>query len=302
MSKRSDPKAFARAAGAPDPGTREPEGFADPPPQGSAPMVVEKEEYSPTPYLDANGFDPADYKWVPVLRRPRVDGWSPAKQRAFIEILADTGVVEQAASEVGMSVQSAYALRRAPGGEPFAAAWAAALHQASFKLVDLAYQRAINGSDEPVFDRNGNRVGRRLKPSDQMLMFLLRAHQPERYRHAHQSVRHPAEASLPPVTPVAEAIATLEPIQPPEPHKLTPPAELDVDIQVADMCAEMGEDLPPWHRHTRPEPEWVESPLGEEFERRLEAAKAEADAASRYGMDEEDEDWDEADAVDDDTP
>ena len=33
-------------------------------------------------------YDPADYRWVPVRRRPRLDGWTEEKQRRFIEVLA----------------------------------------------------------------------------------------------------------------------------------------------------------------------------------------------------------------------
>ena len=38
-------------------------------------------------------YDPADYRWVPVRRKPRLDGWTEEKQRRFIETLADTGLV-----------------------------------------------------------------------------------------------------------------------------------------------------------------------------------------------------------------
>jgi len=224
-----------------------------------------------TPYIDANGFDPADYKWVPVRRRPRADGFSEAKQRAFIEMLADTGSVEQAAIHVGMTVQSCYRLRRSPGAEHFAAAWNAAVQQAALRLVDAAFERAIHGSEEPVFDREGRRVGRRRKPSDRMLMFLLRAHLPDQYRHAHQSIRHPGEVRPAPLPRVAEAIATLEPAPPAEPHRLMPPDDLDGEIAVADM---LDGTLPRWYREdVEEEPE--ESPLGEDFERRLAEARGE---------------------------
>lgn len=213
---------------------------------GSAPATAAAPpEGGRTPYIDANGFDPAAYDWMPVRRRPRTDGFSEAKQRLFIETLADTGSVETAAQTIGLSVQSCYRLRRAPGAEAFAAAWNAAIQQAALKLVDIAFERAIHGSDEPVFDRAGRRVGRRLKPSDRMLMFLMRAHLPERYRHAHQSVRQLDEPPAPAAPPLAEAIATLEPATPPDPHRLMPPEALDVALEVADMCEGT---LPPWHR------------------------------------------------------
>ena len=116
-----------------------------------------------TPALDAHGHDPAAYDWVPVLKKRRKDGWSPGKQRAFIEALADGGSVANAARAVGMSESSAYRLRRSPGAEAFDRAWNAAIEAASKKLIDAAFERALIGSEEPVFDRDGNRVGRRLR-------------------------------------------------------------------------------------------------------------------------------------------
>jgi hypothetical protein len=193
---------------------------------------------SETPYLDANGYDPAAYQWVPVLRKPRSDGWSDAKQRNFIEALADGGSVAEAARAVHMSASSAYRLRRSPGGEAFARAWDAAVAQAVAMLVDVAFDRAINGTVEPVLDADGRRIGSRHRPGDRMLMFLLAAHYPDRY--GKQQRRRPAqgEAEAPPPTPtpsVAEALDALSPVPPAEPEKLMSPADLDVAIEVADL-------------------------------------------------------------------
>ncbi|WP_338426410.1 hypothetical protein [Sphingopyxis kveilinensis] len=164
----------------------------------------------PTPARDAHGHDPAAYDWVPVLKKPRKDGWSPAKQRAFIEALADTGSVVTAAQRVGMSESSAYRLRRSPDAAAFDRAWSAAIDTASKKLLDTAFERAIVGSEEPVFDRDGNPVGRRLRHSDRLLMFLLRAYAPDRFRER--------DAAPPPAaTPVAEALVHLHPAPPAAP-------------------------------------------------------------------------------------
>ena len=195
--------------------------------------------------LDAHGFNPADYKWVPVLRRPRADGWTPQRQVDFIAALADCGCVEQAAREVGMSVKSCYRLRRAPGAENFAAAWDAALAQAARRLVDLAFERAINGSEEPVFDRDGNRVGRRMRHNDRLLMFLLRAYHPDRFRHAHHSTRFPDEQPPPAIEAVGEALRRLEPIPPEQPHLLMAPDELADELFMADA---LNGELPHWRR------------------------------------------------------
>jgi len=222
---------------------------------------------SDTPYIDAHGFDPTEYKWIPVRRRPRKDGWSEAKQRLFIEVLADTACVEKAAGAVRMSAQSAYALRRAPGGEAFAAAWTAALQQGALKLADVAFQRALEGVEEPVYGRDGVMFGTKTRYSERLMIFLLRAHLPEHYAHAHRAER-PAEAPAPHTPPLAEAIARLGPAAPPEPHKLMPPDELDVELECADI---LNGELPGRYQALPPEPPLM--PLGEDFERRLEAAK-----------------------------
>ncbi|MDO9368042.1 MAG: hypothetical protein Q7T68_05680 [Sphingopyxis sp.] len=193
------------------------------------------------PALDAHGHDPAAYDWVPVLKKRRKDGWSPDKQRAFIEALADSGSVATAAQCVDMSESSAYRLRRAPGAEAFDRAWGAAIDAASKKLLDAAFERALVGTDEPVFDREGNRVGRRLRQSDRLLMFLLRAYGPDCFRDAAARRTDPAPA----VTPVAEALAHLHPEPPAAPAALMAPDDLAVALEVADLC---DGALPHWYR------------------------------------------------------
>src|SRR3546814_15484466 len=51
--------------------------------------VMDKRNLTPAPpsALDAHGFDPNDFDWLPVPRQPRADGWSPDAQRRFIEAL-----------------------------------------------------------------------------------------------------------------------------------------------------------------------------------------------------------------------
>lgn len=81
--------------------------------------------------------------FTPVPRRgKRHDGWTDARQHAFIEALADTGSVEAACRAVDMSQAGAYYLRRQPGADSFAAAWQAAL--------DLGVQRIEDTAPFPV--------------------------------------------------------------------------------------------------------------------------------------------------------
>ncbi len=225
---------------------------------------------SETPYLDANGYDPADYRWVPVRRKPRADGWSESRQRDFIEALADGGSVSEAAREVGMSASTAYRLRRSPGGEAFARAWDAAVAQAVGMLVDVAFDRAINGTVEPVLNAEGQRVGSRHRPGDRMLMFLLAAHYPDRYGKSRRRSRRREEAA----PSIAEALDRLAPAEPAEPEKLMPPVDLDVAIEVADLAdGKLPGWLDPDRRRDEPAPRPVRGPLPDH----LEAALAEQD-------------------------
>ena len=70
---------------------------------------------------------PRRIRFTPVPLKARHDGWTPARQRHFIDRLAATKSVARACREVGMSSVTAYALRRRPGAESFAAAWDEAL-------------------------------------------------------------------------------------------------------------------------------------------------------------------------------
>jgi hypothetical protein len=117
-----------------------------------------------------DGYDPAEYRWVPVRRRPRLDGWTEEKQRRFIETLADTGLVGAAAKAVGMSQETAYRLRRAPHGAAFARAWDAARHHAAGLVEDIAFERAFEGVEHNVYDQYGEVVSTKQVYNDRLLI------------------------------------------------------------------------------------------------------------------------------------
>ena len=222
------------------------------------------------PELDAYGYDPAAYDWVPVLRKPRVDGWSPQRQRAFIGALADSGSVRRAADVVGMDTSSAYRLRRSSEGAAFAAAWDSAIQQAAHVLVDEAFERALNGADEPVYNRNGERIGIRHRRSDAMMMFLLRKQFPDRYGDLNRDRAPQAETRTGPsaVPPVAATMIALGPVQPADPLALMHPDDAEATLQCAEI---LDGTLPRWHiqdgRRRPPEP------VDAEFEAKLAEAK-----------------------------
>lgn len=107
---------------------------------------------------------------VPV--QPRHNGWTPARQIGFLETLADTGSVRDAAASVGMTETSAYRLRRRADAGGFDAAWTAALEKGLERLAAIAIERAIAGTVKRTY-YHGELVDEQIVHSERMMMFLL---------------------------------------------------------------------------------------------------------------------------------
>ncbi len=120
-----------------------------------------------------------DFTAVP-RKYNRHDGWTPERQRGFIEALADLGSVRAAAHAVNMTPEGAYLLRRHPEADSFRKAWEAALALGVQRLEDVAMERALHGVDVPVY-HFGAVVGTRRVYNDRLLMFLLRNRAPKRF-------------------------------------------------------------------------------------------------------------------------
>lgn len=204
----------------------------DPAPAPATALAVppdDDEDAPPKPY------DPSEYRWVPVRRRPRYDGWTEEKQRRFIETLADTGLVNVAAKAVGMTRASAYQLRRSPHGAAFARAWDAARHHAGDLIEDIAFERAIEGTEQEVLDRDGNVIATRLVHDNRLIQYLLRHLKPERYGRA-QSLGA-APAPTPQAAPaLADSLREMEPALPAPPEQLLDPEDLADALDLADTA------------------------------------------------------------------
>ena len=242
-------KARPAAPAAPETPPAAPLTPADPPAAPAAALPAPPED----PCAPPEPYDPADCRWVPVRRQPRYDGWTEEKQRRFIEVLADSGQVGLAVKAVGLSREAAYKLRRTPHGAAVARAWDAAREQAGSFIEDVAFERALEGIEHPVFDDCGQVVCTRRIYNDRLLMFLLRSLKPERYsRHALAALAatipdRPAEAVL------AQRLAALEPALPVPPEDLFGPEELADELELADIAdgalphflAEQRAEVPP---------------------------------------------------------
>jgi hypothetical protein len=108
---------------------------------------------------------------------PRHDGITPERQRVFFETLAATGSVSQAATACGLSRQALYAYRNRADVPAFREAWDIAMGCAINILGDIAFSRAVDGVEEPVFWK-GQLVGTRRRYNDNLLLTLLRVRDP----------------------------------------------------------------------------------------------------------------------------
>lgn len=125
--------------------------------------------------------DPLDF--TPVAVALRHHGWTPERQRDFIEQLGRIGLVSAAARAVGKSPKSAYALRRRADAASFAAAWEAALAEGQSRALDNAIGRALDGERTPIFYK-GRQVGERVRYNDGLLIAALRVRMTREQREA----------------------------------------------------------------------------------------------------------------------
>lgn len=116
----------------------------------------------------------------PVAVRARHDGWSPARQLAFLDALAESGCIHEACASVGVSRQSAYRLRMRTDAQAFRMAWDAALDFAVRRVSDEMFSRAIHGVAVPHFYK-GELVGEHRRYDNRLAMFLVRYRDPLRY-------------------------------------------------------------------------------------------------------------------------
>lgn len=103
-----------------------------------------------------------------------------AKKKAlFLQALAETGAVATTCRDIGVPRRTMYTWRKAD--PDFAEMWDESLDCAAALLEEEARRRAMTGVQRPVY-QGGELVGHVTEYSDQLLMLLLRAANPARYR------------------------------------------------------------------------------------------------------------------------
>jgi hypothetical protein len=107
------------------------------------------------------------------------------QRQAFLDTLTDDGNVRRACRDSGLPRTTAYRLRKE---EPeLAAAWDQAVNTGNDALEDEAIERALHGVEEEIW-YGGKHIGTTRKYSDSLLMFLLKARRPEKFRDAAQAL------------------------------------------------------------------------------------------------------------------
>ncbi|KQN25074.1 hypothetical protein ASE86_02070 [Sphingomonas sp. Leaf33] len=104
----------------------------------------------------------------------RADGWTPDRQRGFLDYLAQGCTVSDAATLVGMSATSAYAFRKRAAGAAFAVGWSAAQLLQRNRLADELMGRALKGNVDYAVNPKGERVERHRHDNRLALALLTR--------------------------------------------------------------------------------------------------------------------------------
>jgi hypothetical protein len=106
--------------------------------------------------------------------------WTPQIQAAFLEALALSGNVRKAAAAIRRSPATVYDRRKKDPA--FAQLWDETLQAAMDTVIEPeAIRRAVEGVAHPVYFQ-GAKVGTRQEYSDLLLLSLLKAWKPDRYR------------------------------------------------------------------------------------------------------------------------
>jgi hypothetical protein len=105
----------------------------------------------------------------------RTEKW----KQIFIDELARSGNVLLSSRKAGVGRTTVYQARK--DDPAFADQWDDAIDEAVDLLEAVARGRAVNGTDKPVY-QGGVQVGTIREYSDTLLIFLLKAHRPERFR------------------------------------------------------------------------------------------------------------------------
>ena len=129
--------------------------------------------------------------------------WRPA----FLEALKLTGNVSASARAAGVNEKTPHNARHkdSQAAREFSQQWDDSLEIATDALELEARRRALDGAEEPVYYR-GEVVGQIQRYSDTLMIFLLKAHRPGKFRE-NVSVEHSGQLTVRTLADVAREIS-----------------------------------------------------------------------------------------------
>ena len=105
---------------------------------------------------------------------------TPEKEAEFLAALTEGGGnVSEACRQVRIGLRTVYEWRQ--GDKAFTESWDRAVERGSNFLEDEAIRRAMQGVEEPVFYQ-GKKVSTIRRYSDTLLIFMLKARRPEKFK------------------------------------------------------------------------------------------------------------------------
>ena len=119
---------------------------------------------------------------------------TPEKKAQFLALLSEYGNVTRAAE--GAELVRVYLYQARKNDPEFAAEWEEAAKIGAARLEDEARLRAVEGWQEPVWYQ-GVQCGTVRKFSDTLLICLLKAHHPDKYR---ENIKQTVEGGDTPVS------------------------------------------------------------------------------------------------------
>ena len=115
------------------------------------------------------------------------------KKAAFLDALrSNGGMVLAAADSVALTRTTMYEWRNKD--PEFKAAWEQAILESTIVLEQEAIRRATKGVTEDVYHK-GEVVGQQIRYSDNLLMFTMKAREPDKYRERSE-VKHTGEVVI----------------------------------------------------------------------------------------------------------
>lgn len=120
----------------------------------------------------------SDEKATPKKSKSFYD-WS----KVFLDELAKNPNVSRAARIAGVNRATAY--KHKNSNDAFSAAWDEAIEEAADVLEEEMWRRAVEGTNKPIIHK-GEVTGTFKEYSDTLMIFLAKAHRPEKFRERYE--------------------------------------------------------------------------------------------------------------------